>query len=353
MYKCEKCHQKVPATKQYKIERPPQVLCVQLKRFNMMGGKNGTPVTLARNLNISNHVRWANQIPVEYKLVSMINHVGSSANCGHYTSIAEGADGKFYSFDDAIVIPTTLQNALNGKSAYVIFYEMKQETRNQILSEGKKTKPDKLNTSPRTKQRATVIVENKAIPIPKEISQNSPISLVESSSCCHKMHVFKDLHIKENCTKTEVLLQLRLTLNSVFPDGKPRPRHFASLLLQSWKEHFPDTTETTRSIAQKLSAYDRRQNEKEIVSSSGKINWTTDMIQNVRETRNEAFEMMMKEVDDEKRRPASLSSYWREAWYKLYPDIDFRRVVSRLGKQAQQDSLVHLQLKYYGELGID
>ena len=57
MYKCEKCHQKVPATKQYKIERPPLVLCVQLKRFNMMGGKNGRPVTLARKLNITNHVR--------------------------------------------------------------------------------------------------------------------------------------------------------------------------------------------------------------------------------------------------------------------------------------------------------
>ena len=57
MYKCMKCQQQVPATKQYKIERPPLVLCVQLKRFNMMGGKNGRPVTLARNLNISSHVR--------------------------------------------------------------------------------------------------------------------------------------------------------------------------------------------------------------------------------------------------------------------------------------------------------
>ena len=42
LYNCEMCHQKVPATKQYKIERPPLVLCVQLQRFNMMGGKNDT-----------------------------------------------------------------------------------------------------------------------------------------------------------------------------------------------------------------------------------------------------------------------------------------------------------------------
>ena len=56
-YECEKCHLVVPATKQYKIERPPLVLCIQLKRFNMMGGKNGRLVTLARKLNISSHVR--------------------------------------------------------------------------------------------------------------------------------------------------------------------------------------------------------------------------------------------------------------------------------------------------------
>ena len=32
MYKCEKCKQKVPAYKIYKMERPPLVLCIQLKR---------------------------------------------------------------------------------------------------------------------------------------------------------------------------------------------------------------------------------------------------------------------------------------------------------------------------------
>jgi len=141
MYKCEKCRQKVPATKQYKIERPPMVLCIQLKRFNLMGGKNGRPVTLARKINISNHVRWApiHNIPVEYRLVSMINHVGPSPNCGHYTSIGEAANGTFYRFDDATVHPTSLQNALNT-SAYVIFYEMLKTSKNLILGYKKEEK---------------------------------------------------------------------------------------------------------------------------------------------------------------------------------------------------------------------
>ena len=31
-YKCEKCKCLVPATKKFSIERPPKVLCIQLKR---------------------------------------------------------------------------------------------------------------------------------------------------------------------------------------------------------------------------------------------------------------------------------------------------------------------------------
>jgi len=135
MYRCEKCKQKVPATKQYKIERPPLVLCIQLKRFNLAGGKNGRPITLQRKLAISQHVRWAasRNIAVEYRLVSTINHVGPSPNCGHYTSIGEAGNGIFHMFDDSSVHPTSLQNALNS-SAYVIFYEMMPKSKAAILT---------------------------------------------------------------------------------------------------------------------------------------------------------------------------------------------------------------------------
>merc|ERR1719318_1391780 len=155
MYRCEKCKQKVPATKQYKIARPPMVLCIQLKRFNLMGGKNGRPVTLARKLNISNHVRWAPQhnIPVEYRLVSMINHVGPSPNCGHYTSIGEAANGTFYRFDDASVHPTSLQSALNT-SAYVVFYEMLKTSKNLILKPKPGQEKPKLDVLPKVASKS-------------------------------------------------------------------------------------------------------------------------------------------------------------------------------------------------------
>ena len=125
MYKCEKCHQIVPATKQYKIERPPKVLCIQLKRFNMMGGKNSRKFTVANNLDISGYT---------YKMASTINHIGSSNNNGHYTCYAKAANGSFYEFDDTRVRSVSLSKSLEASSSvYIIFYEQ----------DGKNTLPEK------------------------------------------------------------------------------------------------------------------------------------------------------------------------------------------------------------------
>ena len=40
---------------------------------------------------------------VVYSLVSLINHMGPSQNCGHYTAMAKAANGQVYLFDDASV----------------------------------------------------------------------------------------------------------------------------------------------------------------------------------------------------------------------------------------------------------
>lgn len=135
MYKCEKCKQTVPAHKIYKIERPPMVLCVQLKRFNIMGGKNGRPVRLSQKIELSRFIKWApsSDLKFTYSLTSLITHVGPSPNCGHYTAIGQAPNGTYYRFDDSSVNPTSVQNVLNT-SAYVIFYEMTQESRDRYIA---------------------------------------------------------------------------------------------------------------------------------------------------------------------------------------------------------------------------
>ncbi|QQP56111.1 Uncharacterized protein FKW44_000668 [Caligus rogercresseyi] len=124
MYKCEKCKVKVPAQKSCLIERPPVVLCVQLKRFALTGGKISKSVQLNRKLEVSRFVRGGkSSSKLEYRLVSMITHVGPSPNCGHYTAIGEASNGQFYQFDDSHVRPVPVSQALNTAS-YVVMYEM-------------------------------------------------------------------------------------------------------------------------------------------------------------------------------------------------------------------------------------
>ena len=91
------------------MERPPAVLCVQLKRFTLMGGKISKPVQLQRQTDLSPFIKTSGQrIPVNYKLVAMITHVGPSPNCGHYTAIGEAAGGQFYQVGSQIVSPQLL-----------------------------------------------------------------------------------------------------------------------------------------------------------------------------------------------------------------------------------------------------
>ena len=86
------------------MERPPEVLCIQLKQFEAMGGKISKPVQLQRQTDLSPFIKTSGQrIPVNYKLVAMITHVGPSPNCGHYTAIGEAAGGQFYQVGSQIV----------------------------------------------------------------------------------------------------------------------------------------------------------------------------------------------------------------------------------------------------------
>ena len=122
------------------MERPPAVLCIQLKRFSLFGGKIGKPVQLNRHLNVTNYVHpgvtkklSATNGGIHYVLRSMITHVGPSPNCGHYTAIGEAAGGQFFQFDDSFVKPIALQQVLSTAS-YVVFYEMVPSSWKSLIS---------------------------------------------------------------------------------------------------------------------------------------------------------------------------------------------------------------------------
>uniref|UniRef100_A0A023F002 Ubiquitin carboxyl-terminal hydrolase n=3 Tax=Triatoma infestans TaxID=30076 RepID=A0A023F002_TRIIF len=138
-YKCGQCKRRAAATKKFSVERPPNALCIQLKRFNAMGGKNNKHISVKQVLDMTRYIHQSRPPggSLKYKLVSMVSHLGQSANCGHYTAIGQSAAGAYYHFDDSIVRPVPLQSVLNT-NAYIIMYELVETSRektsnNQIV----------------------------------------------------------------------------------------------------------------------------------------------------------------------------------------------------------------------------
>ncbi|CAK9804220.1 Ubiquitin carboxyl-terminal hydrolase 36 [Anthophora plagiata] len=133
-YKCEACKRRVPATKQFSLERPPKVLCVQLKRFSVLGGKISKHIGFKQIIDMGPYL-WREPgdpiQPLTYKLMSMVTHMGPSVNCGHYTAVAKVSTGQYYSFDDSCVRPLSLSNVLST-NAYIMIFEMEQQTQSQV-----------------------------------------------------------------------------------------------------------------------------------------------------------------------------------------------------------------------------
>ncbi|XP_063995854.1 ubiquitin carboxyl-terminal hydrolase 36 [Diachasmimorpha longicaudata] len=129
-YKCEACKRRVPATKQFSLERPPKVLCVQLKRFSVMGGKISRHIGFKQTVDMGPYLwREPGESPrkLNYKLMSMVTHMGPSVNCGHYTAVAQVSTGQYYSFDDSCVRSINLTNVLST-NAYIMIFEMEPQT---------------------------------------------------------------------------------------------------------------------------------------------------------------------------------------------------------------------------------
>lgn len=123
-YKCESCKKKVSATKQFSLERAPISLCIQLKRFSIVGNKLNKHIAIRQQLNLSKYSSRKNAHEMlQYRLVSMVTHLGASQHCGHYTAIGLTETGSYYQFDDSFVRQIPIQNVLNT-NAYIIFYEL-------------------------------------------------------------------------------------------------------------------------------------------------------------------------------------------------------------------------------------
>jgi ubiquitin C-terminal hydrolase len=128
-YRCEneKCKHVSDKHRIQKIAYAPDVLLIQLKRFNFRGQKDSSKVQYGNRLDLSPHTGNTSLGPLLYDLTAVISHSGSTS-FGHYHCIAK-TDDFWADFDDLNRTPSNIRQALNPSlidrdwTPYLLFYE--------------------------------------------------------------------------------------------------------------------------------------------------------------------------------------------------------------------------------------
>lgn len=125
-YKCEKCKKLTAARKQMSVSQAPNVLVIQLKRFeNFFGGKIDRHISFEEDLELYSHMcRESQDQRPEYLLYAVIVHAGYSQDSGHYYSYVKDIHGKWFCCNDAHVTSVSAKSVLSEK-AYILFYVQK------------------------------------------------------------------------------------------------------------------------------------------------------------------------------------------------------------------------------------
>lgn len=153
-YKCDKCQRKVRATKKYSIQTAPNVLVINLKRFDFTyAGKLTHYVTYPETLSLKTFITESDAPKitednepytlrnVTYKLYGVLVHLGYTSHSGHYYSYVRGPNDIWYKADDTNISTVRAQDALD-QNAYILFYNRVPPTELQVdTAQQSKTTP--------------------------------------------------------------------------------------------------------------------------------------------------------------------------------------------------------------------
>lgn len=124
-YKCDSCKKLVAARKQMSIVQAPNILVIQLKRFEgIFGGKIDKAIAFEEVLVLSSFMCKTSQVQdphPEYKLFATIVHSGFSPDSGHYYAYIKDAVGRWYCCNDSYVSVSSLQE-VSSEKVYILFF---------------------------------------------------------------------------------------------------------------------------------------------------------------------------------------------------------------------------------------
>ena len=172
---CGGCKQKVKATKQMTINRPPLELVLHLKRFSFgrSFGKINKEVKFDEVLYLpcrtdgeesidttkvlptggqrkkdydksTSGGQWKKDydkrttlLGVRYRLHAVIVHHGNSVHSGHYVAYVKAANGQWHEMNDATVTLTSIQKVIN-QQCYILFYTQENVNNTSVTTTDQK-----------------------------------------------------------------------------------------------------------------------------------------------------------------------------------------------------------------------
>ncbi|KAK1943280.1 Ubiquitin carboxyl-terminal hydrolase 36 [Phytophthora citrophthora] len=153
-WKCSSCGKPSRAEKGLTIAECPNVLMIQLKRFDLMFGKIKRHIEFPRSLDIasgmSKKCEDRRRGRTKYELHAVLVHAGFSTDCGHYYAFVKGSSGQWYEMNDDTVRWVSIDTVLQQK-AYMLFYS-------RVLPPSERPKP-KAKEEEEVKAKAKEVVE--------------------------------------------------------------------------------------------------------------------------------------------------------------------------------------------------
>lgn len=124
-YTDEETKEKIDIRKKILFWSFPNILAIDLKRFNNRFQKNQIYVTFPLDdLDLSDYVIGYKKQNFKYELYGICNHSGGVMG-GHYTSYVKNANGKWYHYNDTSVTEVGINESIVSPKAYVLFYRKK------------------------------------------------------------------------------------------------------------------------------------------------------------------------------------------------------------------------------------
>ncbi|CEF65546.1 Ubiquitin carboxyl-terminal hydrolase 32 [Strongyloides ratti] len=114
---CNSCFRKVKMKKQFKIERTPNILIINLKRFMIYSTNLSRKLLNGVDFPLTNFS--IDEGGCTYECYAIVNHIGDINN-GHYIAYAK-INGIWYCFDDINVEEVTVDQ-IDKTNSYILFY---------------------------------------------------------------------------------------------------------------------------------------------------------------------------------------------------------------------------------------